>query len=246
MLTEERQNQILKYLDEQKAVTVIELTELLDASESTIRRDLNSLHKQGKLVKVHGGATKKGHTVAAVEYDMMTKSSLYQDEKRRIAKYAASLIEINDFVFIDAGTTTELMTDYIDTPAEFVTNGIMHARNLAMKGFRVHLIGGEYKFSTEAIVGIEALQSMQTFHFTKAFLGVNGISITGGFTTPDTREAVIKSEAVKRAYNAYILGDSSKFDMDSSVTFASLKDAQIITDKIPAPDYEEYTIIKEV
>lgn len=246
MLTEERQNQILKYLDEQKAVTVMELTELLDASESTIRRDLNSLHKQGKLVKVHGGATKKGHTVAAVEYDMTTKSSLYQEEKRRIAKYAASLIETNDFVFIDAGSTTELMTEYIETPAEFVTNGIMHARKLAMKGFRVHLIGGEYKFSTEAIVGIEALSGMQSFHFTKAFLGVNGISIEGGFTTPDTREAVIKSEAVKRAYEAYVLGDGSKFDMDSSVTFASLKDAQIITDKIPAPDYEEYTMIKEV
>lgn len=246
MLTEERQNQILKYLDEQKAVTVIELTELLDASESTIRRDLNSLHKQGKLVKVHGGATKKGHTVAAVEYDMTTKSSLYQDEKRRIAKYAASLIENNDFVFIDAGSTTELMTEYIASPAEFVTNGIMHARKLAMKGFRVHLIGGEYKLSTEAIVGTEALQSVQAFHFTKAFLGVNGISVSGGYTTPDTREAVIKSEVVKRSYDTYVLGDSSKFDMDSSVTFASLKDAQVITDKIPAPEYQEYTIIKEV
>lgn len=246
MLTEERQNQILKYLDEQKAVTVTELTERLDASESTIRRDLNSLHKQGKLVKVHGGATQKGHTVAAVEYDMTTKASLHQEEKRRIAQYAATLIEKDDFVFIDAGSTTELMIEYINTPAEFVTNGIMHARKLAQKGFRVHLIGGEYKLSTEAIVGIEALQSVQSFHFTKAFLGVNGISIAGGYTTPDTREAVIKSEVVKRAYEAYILGDSSKFDMDSSISFASLEDAQIITDKKSALDYEQYTMIKEV
>lgn len=246
MLTEERQQQILKYLDEQQAVTVTELTELLDASESTIRRDLNSLHKQGKLVKVHGGATQKGHTVAAVEYDMTTKATLFQDEKKRIARYAASLIEANDFVFIDAGSTTEMMIDFIDTSAEFVTNGIMHARKLATKGYRVHLLGGEYKLSTEAIIGMEALQCIQAYHFTKAFMGVNGISITGGYTTPDTRESSIKSEAVKRAYVAYVLADHSKFNMDSSVTFANLRDAQIITDEKPAQNYDDYTVIKEV
>lgn len=246
MLTEERQQQILKYLDEQKAITVTELTELLDASESTIRRDLNSLHKQGKLVKVHGGATTKGHTIAAVEYDMTTKSSLYLDEKRRIAQHAASLIEANDFVFVDAGTTTEMMIDYIDTPAEFVTNGINHARKLALKGYRVHLLGGEYKLSTEAIIGIDAYQGLQTYHFTKAFLGVNGISVSGGYSTPDSREACVKSEVVKRAYEAYVLADHSKFNMDSSVTFAGLEQAHIITDKKPAGKYEEYTVIKEV
>ncbi len=246
MLTEERQQQILKYVEEQKTITVVELTRLLDSSESTIRRDLNSLHKQGKLVKVHGGATKIGHGIVAVEYDMTTKATLYLDEKKRIARYAASLIETNDFVFMDAGSTTELMIDYIDKPAEFVTNGIMHARKLALKGYRVHLLGGEYKVSTEVITGIEAFQSMQAYHFTKAFLGANGISITGGYTTPDVREASVKGEAVKRAYEAYILADHSKFNMDSSITFANLGDAQIVTDRKPAQNYDDYTIIKEV
>lgn len=246
MLTEERQNQILKYLDEKKSVTVTELTEIFDASESTIRRDLNSLHKQGKLLKVHGGATIKGHTVASVEYDMTTKASLYLDEKSRIAKYAASLIEMNDFVFIDAGTTTELMIDYIDTPAEFVTNGITHARKLAMKGYRVHLLGGEYKLSTEAIIGVDAYQGLQAYHFTKAFMGVNGITISGGYSTPDSREACVKSEVVKRTYEAFILADHSKFNMDSSVTFAEINQAKIITDKKPSGKYEEHTVVKEV
>ena len=246
MLTEERHQLILKYLAEEKAVTVTELTGLLQASESTIRRDLNTLHQQGKLLKVHGGATLKEKAVTTVEYDMKTKSALNLAEKKRIARYAASLIEKDDFVYIDAGTTTELLVDYIDQPAEFVTNGIGHARKLAMKGFRVHILGGEYKLSTEAMIGIEAVQALAAYHFTKAFLGTNGISIGGGYSTPDTQEAYVKGEAVKKAYESYILADHTKFNMDSRITFARLEDAKIITDQKPEQNYEKYTVVKEV
>lgn len=246
MLTEERQQFILRQLEEHKAVTVAELTKLLSASESTIRRDLNSLHQQGKLLKVHGGATAKEQSMVAVEYDMQTKASLNLTEKRKIAQYAAALIAYDDFVYIDAGSTTEFLVEYINQPAEFVTNGISHARKLARKGFRVHLLGGEYKLSTEAIIGIEALKALSAYHFTKAFMGTNGISITGGYSTPDTREACVKGEAIRRAYQSYILADHSKFNMDSCITFASLKEAQILTDKKPALNYEDYTVVKEV
>ncbi|MDO4555452.1 MAG: DeoR/GlpR family DNA-binding transcription regulator [Lachnospiraceae bacterium] len=246
MLTEERQHLILKQLEEQKAVKVIELTELLGASESTIRRDLNYLDQQGKLVKVHGGATVKEQSMTAVEYDMTTKSALNLSEKQRIAQYSASLIEKDDFVYIDAGSTTEYMIDYIEQPAEYVTNGISHARKLAMKGFRVHLLGGEYKLATEAIIGIEAVRSLSAYHFTKAFMGTNGISIVGGFSTPDTQEACVKGEAIHRAYQAYVLADHTKFNMDSCITFAKLKEAQILTDQKPAQNYEDYTVVKEV
>jgi DeoR family fructose operon transcriptional repressor len=247
MLTEERQQFILKQLKEQQVVTVAELTKLLNTSESTIRRDLNHLHQQGKLLKVHGGATaKENSSMMAVEYDMQTKAALYFAEKQKIAQYASTLISQEDFVYIDAGTTTELLVDAIDQPAEFVTNGISHARKLARKGFRVHLLGGEYKLSTEAIIGIEAVRSLSEYHFTKAFLGTNGITITGGFSTPDTREACVKSEAVRRAYQTYVLADHSKFNIDSCITFANLRDAQILTDKKPAMNYEDYTVVKEV
>ena len=157
-----------------------------------------------------------------------------------------SLIEKDDFVYIDAGTTTELLVDYIDQPAEFVTNGIGHARKLAMKGFRVHILGGEYKLSTEAMIGIEAVQALAAYHFTKAFLGTNGISIGGGYSTPDTQEACVKGEAVKKAYESYILADHTKFNMDSRITFARLEDAKIITDQKPEQNYEKYTVVKEV
>jgi len=246
MLTEERQQRILKLLEEQSAITVTELTEFLDASESTIRRDLNALHKMGKLVKVHGGATSVENNMASIEYDMTTKAGIAMTEKKKIAQYAASLIEKDDFVFIDAGSTTEWMIDFINEPAEFVTNGLNHARKLSKKGYRVHVLGGEYKMSTEAIIGVEALRSLGLYHFTKAFMGVNGISLKCGYSTPDTQEAYVKRAVIKRAREAFILADHSKFNLISRVTFSALGDAQIITDQKPEENYEEYTVVKEV
>lgn len=246
MLTEERQQLIFKLLCEKKTITVTELTELLQTSESTIRRDLNMMHKQGKLIKVHGGATVREYCMTAAEQDMSTKASIHLEEKKRIAQYAATLIQQGDFVYIDAGSTTEILVDYIEQSAEFVTNGINHARKLTAKGFRVHLLGGEYKLSTEAMIGIEAFHSLSKYHFSKAFMGTNGITLQGGYTTPDIAEACVKSEAVKRAYEAYVLADYSKFNVDSCITFAKLKDAQILTDKKPVQNYEHYTIVKEV
>ena len=124
MLTEERYAQILRILQEKKAVTVTELTACLHTSESTIRRDLNALHEQGKLNKVHGGATLLANSFTMQEEDVQTKARLHIKEKERIARYAASIVNDHDFIYIDAGTTTEKMIDFLQkTRATFVTNG---------------------------------------------------------------------------------------------------------------------------
>ena len=113
MLTEERYQYILEYLQEHGSVTVAELTGQLGASESTIRRDLNALGNLGKLSKVHGGATALHLDFSYVEHPIETKSKLYVEEKRRIGQYAAQTIRKDDFLFLDAGTTTGMMIDYI-------------------------------------------------------------------------------------------------------------------------------------
>ena len=131
MLTQERFNTILNLLEKKGAVTVQELSEVLGTSESTVRRDLNTLNEQGKLEKVHGGATLKKSDDGFVntEDDFVTKSHLHSQEKENIAKYAASLIKDDDFVYLDAGTTTEKLIKYLpeNIKATFVTNGISKA-----------------------------------------------------------------------------------------------------------------------
>ena len=247
MLTEERHKIILEKINANSVVYVNELVESLGISESTIRRDLNYLNNQGKLKKVHGGAT-------LIEKEFNTKDSLFKyreglnlDEKSKIAKYAADLIEENDFVYIDSGTTTSLMIDYLkEKNAVYVTNGIPQAMKLIKNGFKTYIIGGEIKESTEAIVGVEAINGLKKYNFTKGFFGTNGISDYRGFTTPDIKEASVKKEAIKRTRNPYILADKNKFSEISCITFAKINEAVIITTELEETKYCEKTEIVEV
>ena len=210
------------------------LKEILDTSESTVRRDITALDKMGRLTKVFGGAVSLENAVSAYEPTVAQKSDLNIEEKKKIARYAAGLIEPTDFVFLDAGTTTGYMLDYLEnTRAAFVTNGVSHARMLAQRGIHVTLIGGELKGSTEAVIGSFALQMLQMYHFTRGFFGTNGVTKHEGFTTPDASEALVKRKAMEQCRKAYVLSDASKFGQISSVTFRDFKEAEVITDRCP-------------
>ena len=102
MLSEQRYEMILKILEEKRSVTVTELTKLLGISESTARRDIIVLDKAGRLVKVFGGAVLADSTYQAVEPTVTQRVEVYREEKRKIAQYAASLIESQDFIYLDA------------------------------------------------------------------------------------------------------------------------------------------------
>ena len=245
MLTEKRQEEILRLLDSKGSVTVQELTELLHTSESTIRRDLNILDRKKLLVKVFGGAVLAEQTLNVREDKVSIRSERNLNEKTLIGRHAASLIEPEDFVFLDAGTTTGCMIPFLTEPtASYITNAVSHALKLAEKGFHVTLIGGEVKSSTEAIVGNEAYANLQKYYFTKCFLGANGVSHFSGFTTPDVSEAMIKECAIKHSRTSYILCDHTKFHQIAPVNFACFDSAVIITDKIPSKEYSNTSNIK--
>lgn len=112
MLAEERHALILDLVN-QRNVKLTELCSRLHASQSTIRRDLLELSEQGLLTKVHGGAISRNERFFPVEHNMEEKANLYIAEKTAIARYAASLLEEGDFVYLDAGTTTEKVIDFI-------------------------------------------------------------------------------------------------------------------------------------
>ena len=248
MLTKERRDLIVSFINEKKAVTVAELMEEFDSSAATIRRDLLELHNEKRIVKVHGGATSiSSYDVNTFEPSVLTKSSLNVVEKDAISKYAASLINNDDFVYIDSGTTTlEMIKNITNTKAKYITNGIVHAKKLLERGLNTMIIGGRCKPTTEAIIGPDCIEGISKYHFTKAFMGTNGISLDAGFTTPDVDEALVKAEAVKHAYISYILADHSKFGLVSSVTFADITSCCIITDREAGKSYSSKTIIKVV
>lgn len=248
MLSEERHKLILEKVKNESVVYLNDLVKYLNTSESTIRRDLIALDKAGLLKKVHGGATAlKDISVNTLDDIVENRKSLNMEEKFKIAKYAASLIKDNDLVYLDAGTTTELMINFINnTKAIFVTNGIVHARNLIKKNCTTYILGGELKLSTEAIVGAETVKSLRKYNFTKGFFGANGVDLERGFSTPDIKEAMVKEEALIRSKKRYVLCDKSKFDEISSITFADIQDAEIITTKLDNYKYRNKSEILEV
>ncbi len=216
MLAEERFSMILALLAKQKAATVQELCEALNASESTIRRDLNELDRLGKLNKVHGGATLPNSQFHAEEPTMAAKEELAVKEKQSIAHAAAALILRNDF-----------------------------ARVLVQKGCRVFMPGGLLRPETEAIIGASTIVSLQQYNFTKAFMGANGVALETGFTTPDPEEAAVKATAVHRAREAWFLVDDSKFARIYPALITDLHGGAILTNRCPNPKYKQFTLVKE-
>ena len=247
MLAEERFGQILNLLSKQRTATVQELCEALGTSESTIRRDLTELDRLGKLNKVHGGATLPDSRFQAEEPTMQAKETLAVPQKRAIAAAAAALIHAEDFVFIDAGSTTLELVRALEgeaLQANYVTNGVAHARTLAQKGCRVFLPGGLLRPQTEAIVGAAAVSSLQQYNFTKAFMGANGVALEAGFTTPDPEEAAVKATVVHRARESWFLVDDAKFARICPAVIADLHSGAILTNRCPNPKYKLFFLMK--
>lgn len=226
MLKISRYELILEVIKERKNIKVEELIERLNVSEATIRRDLTFLEKAGKIRRVHGGAI----LVDTQEESLIYKKEIYSEEKERIGKFAASLVESGNTIYLDAGTSVFAMIKYLAgiENIKVITNGLSHIDELYSKKIETYLIGGKMKMLTGALVGASAVLSLKNFNFDLAFMGANGIDING-YSTPDSEEALIKSEVSKRAKRSYFLCDESKFNKNSLINFCNLEDSYLIT-----------------
>lgn len=246
VLTEERHSFILKRLKENKIVKSQELMKALQCSESTIRRDLSQLEEKGQLVRVHGGA-KRAYQLEE-ELSDSEKSSKSIQEKRAIGELAASLVKENDVIFLDAGTTTMAMIEFLsEKNITVVTNGVVHASLLADHAVQTFLLGGRVKQSTKAMVGAASLQDLTNYQFNKAFLGMNGIDLDYGLTTPDPEEGILKRTALNQSAMTYVLADDSKWEKVTFSKVADIEEATIITNNRDhsLKSYEEKTMILE-
>ncbi|GCF94498.1 DeoR family transcriptional regulator [Enterococcus florum] len=248
MLTEERRKQIIELLDQHSIVKSQDLITLLDASESTIRRDLHELEKAGLLERVHGGAQRPQYLEK--ELGMVEKSSKNVHQKQAIAKMAADYIVEGDVIYLDAGSTTLEMIPFLKGKImTVVTNSVGLAAKLVEQEIPTIVLGGRIKLSTDAVIGNQAIEQLSNYRFNKAFMGMNGAHLEHGFTTPDTEEAALKRIAMDHAQESFVLIDYSKFNQVSFSRVAPLEAATILTDKCPMIIYDrikELTTLKEV
>ncbi|QZT28028.1 DeoR/GlpR family DNA-binding transcription regulator [Streptococcus dysgalactiae] len=213
---------------EDNYVALEDLMQLLDSSESTVRRDLGELEQEGRLHRVHGGA-ELFHFLQE-ELSNQEKSVKNSQIKQALAQKASRFVYDNDVIFIDAGTTTEFLLPFLQGKnVTVVTNSIHHATRLVDLSIKTIIIGGYVKQTTDASIGSVALEQIRQMNFDKAFLGMNGVD-EAYLTTPDMEEAVIKKAVIANAKVSYILVDGTKIGQVSFVKVAAIDQVTIITE----------------
>ncbi|MDE3066419.1 MAG: DeoR/GlpR transcriptional regulator [Verrucomicrobiota bacterium] len=192
---------------------VIRLEEIcrqLRVSPATVRRDLDQLEKAGAIRRVHGGAVSVESRLEEPLFD--DKTSMAAREKHRIAAAALQFIEPGDTIFLDGGSTVlELARRLPDrTNLTVVTNSLRAALELAGRGPRLILIGGELRRLSQTLVGPLTRCLLEELHVDKAFMGTIGLALKEGLTTTDPSEAYTKELVAGRARQVILLADSGK------------------------------------
>ena len=240
MLAQQRQERILSELRRNGAVRVADLTELLGVSDMTIRRDLEQLEGDGVARKVHGGAVLAGQV--AFEPGFAAKSQLAQPAKQAIAEHAATLIQPGAAVALSAGTTTSAMARYVASipGLTVVTNSTTVADVIigldTANQVTVILTGG-VRTPSAALVGPVADRTIASMHVDQLFLGVHGMDVRAGYTTPNLAEATTNKALVASAREVVVLADSSKWGVVGLADIGPLTLAgTVVTDKALTED----------
>lgn len=245
MLKEARFSKILEAVNERKYMSLHALMALTGSSESTVRADLIELAKDGKILRLRGGAQAMNNEAVSYELPLEDKMRIQFAEKRLIARKAINMIQPGMIVYLDAGTSTYALAEELGVPnVHVVTNSVHSARKVVAKGYKAHVIGGELKLSTDAFIGPMAQEVLNRFTFDLGFFGTNGVHRIQGCTTPDVEEAAIKMKAMQRCKEAYVLADSTKFDVITSIAFHEFDPTHIITDVIEKAEYKNLGILE--
>jgi DeoR family transcriptional regulator, myo-inositol catabolism operon repressor len=242
LIKDKRINKIEEYIKENKSVSLDELMEVFNVSKNTIRRDVQELVERGDFKKVYGGV--------AVNDDNTTKLESFQvrqvrnkNEKERIAKAAAQFIEDGDIIFVDSGTTTIELVDFIkNKDVTVLTNNLdFIVRALPFENINVISTGGILERKTNSFVSIKYIELLNAYNIKKAFMASTGISLTNGVTNASPLESELKTAVVNRSLETYLLIDHDKFDKYGLMTYCTLdKINYLVTNKTPSPVYREY------
>ena len=235
LLVEERRRRILQILEERGRVTVNELVGEFGVTTVTVRGDLDALAKARSLQRSHGGAVRLLST--SPDYPVRFKEALHQEEKARIGVAAARLVKPDQTVILDSGTTTRAVARALknSSPGPFtvITNSLDISMDLAdLPQASVILVGGLLRRVSRSFVGPQAEQMMRQIHADHLFLGVDGITLDAGPSTPDILEAQLNALMVQAANEVTIVGDASKFGRRSLSVICPIRSvSRVITDR---------------
>ncbi len=232
-----RHTEILALVMQFGEATVDDLAERLGVSRETIRRDLTKLDAAGQIKKLHGGARViESSPGQDGEGSFAQRIGQNTEGKLRAALAAVALIETDDSLFLDAGTTTLALAKALVNarPATIITNSLRNAEALSLNSrHRIFVIGGEYRADAGENLGPLAIDQISRFHARMAVLTVAAIDVHGAMNF-DLQEAEVAKAMISRADEVVIIADNSKFGKRAVFDVAAMSDiSTIITDAMP-------------
>jgi DeoR family deoxyribose operon repressor len=226
----ERQLSIINALMSKSVMTVKELAGNLLVSEMTIRRDLYSLEQSDDVEMFYGGVHLKNPVHSTLRYAIEEELGERTEQKRRIAKKAASLIEPNDVLLIDTGSTTSLIVDYLPNDRNHIVYcyALNIINSVCEKNLRVVACGGFFHSNTRMFESMQGAAQIQSAHVNKAFMAARGITEEAGITTAEPYEIQVKKASLSVSEQRILLVDSSKFGKVWYAKYADVTDINII------------------
>jgi DeoR/GlpR family transcriptional regulator of sugar metabolism len=241
LLAEQRRALILDEVRRRGGVRVNELTRRLNVSDMTVRRDLDALARQGVVEKVHGGAVPVVEA-SSHEPGFEAKSGLELGAKEAIGRAAAALVPPGSAIALAGGTTAFALAHHLlDVPDLTVVTNSVRVADVFQSGQRrgqnhgegsaTVVITGGVRTPSETLVGPVADRAIQSLHFDLLFLGVHGISVGAGLSTPNLAEAETNRQFVRSARRVVVIADHTKWGTVGLSSFASLEDVDtLVTD----------------
>lgn len=227
----ERWNRIVDMLHETKVTSVEQFSNALSVSPATIRRDLNELHSEGRLSRVRGGAiavdpnAKHRDPYFGLSGQLNQAETLAMNikEKRAIGKKAASMIDDNDSIIIDGGSTTVYMTQHIDAANLMILTTSIPIMNslLGRPKIRILIAGGEVFQEQALVLDPYSHGIVNKFSATKLFIGAQAVTARGLMQT-DPLLVQNEQQLISRADKVILLADSSKFEAKASLSVCGL------------------------
>lgn len=225
IIMNERRMQILKDISTNDRISVSELAARYNVSQVTIRSDLRALQGHGLIKRIHGGASSER---------ISNRLDSNYEIKLRIAEKAAEMIEQNETILIESGSTNALLAKKLGETKDvtIVTNSYFIANFVRdMPRVKIVLLGGDYQPDAEVCVGPLTRQALQSFFVDKVFIGSDGFSEDEGFTCNNMQRAEVASAMANRANKSIILTDSSKFSTRGVARQLALPEvSMVITD----------------
>jgi DeoR/GlpR family transcriptional regulator of sugar metabolism len=223
VLTRHRKQHILEVLRQSGQVVAKELSQELQLSEDTIRRDLRELAAEGLLQRVHGGALPASPAVG----DFAFRLNVATDEKKIIGRAAARMVHAGQVVILDGGTTAAQIARHF--PAELKATVVTHSPTIAVelvehRNIEVILIGGRLFKHSVVAVGAPAIEDISRIRADTYFMGVTGIHPEIGLTTGDFEEAHVKKALSASAAETIVLASPEKLNAVSPYVIAPISE----------------------